>query len=261
MINRLGLKGIALCVYAIIYSYSQDGESEYMGNLQYLCEFTGGTSKPTIIKTLKRLKEDGYIYCREEKCNSVRRPRYRANLDLVKSAVGSAAGGKEALPGAVKKINRSGKETLPGAVKNLNRGGKETLPDNITTNTVSNINDNHIDNYIINNNINKNIHSIDHSARACARENDIEEGSFGEISDVSPDEMRARGRELLGGVGKGVVMLSDEQIDDLLDRITLDEFDHYVGVVADCELTGRKYRKKTHYQAILEMAMKDRKTR
>lgn len=66
-------------------------------------------------------------------------------------------------------------------------------------------------------------------------------------------------RTVLGGnLGKGVVFLSQEQMDDLLDKLSLEEFDHYVGVVADCILRGKKYTKKTHYEAILEMCMKDR---
>ena len=69
-----------------------------------------------------------------------------------------------------------------------------------------------------------------------------------------------RKRKVLGGeLGKGVVMLSDEQMNDLLDKLSLDEFDHYVGVVADCILNGKPFRKKTHYQAILDMAIADRK--
>lgn len=66
-------------------------------------------------------------------------------------------------------------------------------------------------------------------------------------------------RVKLGGeLGKGVVFLSQEQMDDLLDKLSIEEFDHYVGVVADCILRGKKYTKKTHYEAILEMCMKDR---
>lgn len=68
-------------------------------------------------------------------------------------------------------------------------------------------------------------------------------------------------RKVLGGtLGKGVVMLSDEQMDDLLDKLSLDEFNKYVEAVAECELNGKHYKKKTHYQAILDMARKDRKT-
>ena len=68
-------------------------------------------------------------------------------------------------------------------------------------------------------------------------------------------------RKVIGGtLGKGVVMLSDEQMDDLLDRLSIDEFNKYVEAVAECELNGKHYKKKTHYQAILDMANKDRKT-
>lgn len=65
--------------------------------------------------------------------------------------------------------------------------------------------------------------------------------------------------ELLGGtLGQGVVMLSEEQMNDLLDKLSIDEFEKYVGIVAECELKGKKYKNKTHYQAILDMVKKDR---
>ena len=66
-------------------------------------------------------------------------------------------------------------------------------------------------------------------------------------------------RRYLGGIGKNVVFLSDEQMSDLLDRLNIEEFDKYVGIVAENELMGHRYKKKTHYQAILDMAMKDRR--
>jgi len=74
--------------------------------------------------------------------------------------------------------------------------------------------------------------------------------------DLSNPEQR---RRHLGGIGKNVVLLSDEQMSDLLDKLSIEEFDHYVGVVADSELKGHRYKKKTHYQAILDMAKRDRK--
>jgi predicted phage replisome organizer len=64
-----------------------------------------------------------------------------------------------------------------------------------------------------------------------------------------------------GTLGKGVVMLSDEQIDDLLDRLSIEEFNKYVGIVADCELNGKPYKKKSHYQAILDMVKADRRVK
>lgn len=103
MINKLKLKGIELNIYAIIYGFSQDGESEFKGSLKYLSEFTGGTSKPTLIKALKDLTEKQFIIRREEITNKVKFNRYRANLPLLKEFDG---GGKETLQGG-------GKETLP----------------------------------------------------------------------------------------------------------------------------------------------------
>lgn len=66
-------------------------------------------------------------------------------------------------------------------------------------------------------------------------------------------------RERLGGrLGQGLVMISDAQMEDLLERLSLDEFDHYVSAVAECERKGKHFAK-SHYQAILEMAAKDRR--
>lgn len=74
--------------------------------------------------------------------------------------------------------------------------------------------------------------------------------------DLSDPEHR---RRYLGGIGKNVVFLSDDQMEDLLDKLSIEEFDKYVGIVADCELNGKPFTRKTHYQAILDMARKDRR--
>ena len=69
-------------------------------------------------------------------------------------------------------------------------------------------------------------------------------------------------RKMLGGeLGKGVVFLSEAQMDDLLEKLSIEEFDHYVSVVANCILNGKPFKKKTHYQAILDMATADRNIR
>lgn len=67
-------------------------------------------------------------------------------------------------------------------------------------------------------------------------------------------------RKLLGGsLGGGVVMISDEQFDNLCQMLSIDELDYYFGVIRDCEANGKHFKNKTHYQAILDMARKDRK--
>ena len=92
------------------------------------------------------------------------------------------------------------------------------------------------------------------------KEKDKEKEYHSFIHSVGEAGEEAR-RRYLGGIGKGVVFLSDEQMSDLLEKLSVEEFDHYVSVVADSELKGHKYKKKTHYEAILEMAAKDRKLR
>ena len=108
MRNEFGLKGNELLIYALIYGFTQDGQSEFSGSIRYLAEWTG-TSRPTVHKTLKSLCEKELL----EKCVSekkgVKYCTYKVNLH------------------SVKKLYRGSKETLQGVVKKLYRGSKETL--------------------------------------------------------------------------------------------------------------------------------------
>jgi len=101
-----------------------------------------------------------------------------------------------------------------------------------------------------------------HSIILAKKEFDKNDFSTGFSTEFSTfvDKRENQKRKLLGGeLGKGVVLLSDEQVDDLLDKLSIEEFDYYVGVVADCILKGKPFRRKTHYQAILDMAIADRR--
>ncbi len=60
MLNKLGLKGNNLIIYALLYGFSQDKESEFMGSIDYIRDFTGA-SRDTIRLSLSRLEELGYI--------------------------------------------------------------------------------------------------------------------------------------------------------------------------------------------------------
>lgn len=94
-----------------------------------------------------------------------------------------------------------------------------------------------------------------------AVEEEGEEDSEEEFHSSILSREEAKRKFLGGSLGKGVVMLSDEQMDDLLDKLSIEEFDKYVSIVADCELNGKPYTRKTHYQAILDMAKKDRRVK
>ena len=96
-----------------------------------------------------------------------------------------------------------------------------------------------------------------------ATEEEVEEDEEKEFHSFihAPTKEEVKRKFLGGELGKGVVLLSDEQMDDLLNQLSLDEFNKYVTIVADMELSGKRYRKKTHYKAILDMAYKDRQLR
>jgi predicted phage replisome organizer len=90
-----------------------------------------------------------------------------------------------------------------------------------------------------------------------------QEGFEGEDAEAYRREIKeGLRRKYLGGeLGQGVVLMSSEQFAYLCDYLTLDEMEKYFGIVVECEKSGKRYKKKTHYQAILEMAMKDRKVK
>ena len=68
-------------------------------------------------------------------------------------------------------------------------------------------------------------------------------------------------RYMGGSLGQGVLFVSDEQFNNLCDMLTFDELHKYIDIVVQCELNGKKFKKKTHYQAILDMVAKDRKVK
>ena len=61
MVTELGLKGNELFLYAIIYGFSQDGETEFSGSLRYMQEWLGVNSKATVQNTLEKLMARGLI--------------------------------------------------------------------------------------------------------------------------------------------------------------------------------------------------------
>jgi len=61
MITELGLKGNALMLYAIIYGFSQTTNTAFTGSVDYLCDWLGGVSRPTVINTLDNLVQQGLL--------------------------------------------------------------------------------------------------------------------------------------------------------------------------------------------------------
>ena len=122
----------------------------------------------------------------------------------------------------------------------------------------------------------KNIHSITLTAPARAVQEE-KTGFFDEPSEknsesepcgagdvtirLQMDEQKKRlQRTYLGGdLGEGLVMISMEQFDVLCEQLSHEELEKYFKIVVDCEKRGKSWKKKTHYQAILDMVAEDRR--
>ena len=107
---------------AIIYGFSQDGESVFSGSLKYLEDWVGA-SKPTIIKALKELVSKEYIIKETQNVNNVTFNHYKANMLTISNFRGS----KESLLGS--------KETLHNNIvyNNTNTISKDIVLDTAPT--------------------------------------------------------------------------------------------------------------------------------
>lgn len=83
MAQRLKLSGNELLTYAIVYGFSQDGESAFLGSSKYV-SYALRVSRPTAIKALDSLTSKGLIIKTQEKINDVVFNRYKANLQVIK---------------------------------------------------------------------------------------------------------------------------------------------------------------------------------
>jgi len=112
MAQRLKLSGNELLTYAIVYGFSQDGESAFLGSSKFV-SYALRVSRPTAIKALDSLTSKGLIIKTQEKINDIVFNRYKANLQVIKD------------------FDRPYKESLQGGSKESLQGGyKETLHSN-----------------------------------------------------------------------------------------------------------------------------------
>lgn len=113
MITRLGLKGNELILYALIYGFSQDGQSAFYGSTRYI-QKSLCISRGSVMALLHKLMEKGMIECTSQSHYSVVQKLYQSEKEVVQ------------------KLYQSGTETVP-------ESGTETVP-NINNNNNKNIN-------------------------------------------------------------------------------------------------------------------------
>lgn len=84
MRNELNLKGNELVVYALIYGFCQDDESEFTGSVSYIAEWIGST-KQTVHNTLKALCDKGLLNKTESYHNGIKFCSYKSIIPVVKN--------------------------------------------------------------------------------------------------------------------------------------------------------------------------------
>lgn len=98
MISKLNLSGNNLLTYALIFGFTQDGESEFSGSINYVCKWLN-CSRPTASKSLSELTQSGLLIKTSIVVNNVTFNRYKIDLLVVKKLYG---GSKESLQGGSK---------------------------------------------------------------------------------------------------------------------------------------------------------------
>lgn len=124
MCNELKLKGNDLLVYALIYGFSQDCESEFSGGRKYIAN-TFNISLPTVDKALKNLVELNLIEKISTEHNGVLFVTYKVSLGVVKNLYG---GSKESLHNIYSnnKDNDISKDISYDSSEFLNNFGKQS---------------------------------------------------------------------------------------------------------------------------------------
>lgn len=140
MLNRLKLRGTQLNVYAIIYGFTQDGQTEFAGSLQYLCDFTGVSSKTTIQKALKELVDKQLITRQETTVNGVLVNKYCVNVNMLDNSLTPLDEGYNKNCGGITKTVGGITDSVMGYNKNCVGG----ITDSVTNNNIYNNTDNNI---------------------------------------------------------------------------------------------------------------------
>lgn len=172
MHKKLGLSGNDLIVYAIIYGFSQDGESLYRGGTKYITD-NAGISKRAVYDVFSRLVDKGLIERVETVVNGIKFVNYKAKLPLPDDA-------KSALPHAESAQPYANSAQDP--MQNLHNPMQNLHTEN---NNINNI-------YNINNNINK----IKETKLSITHTEGIRNPEFIKEMEVSPVGDVLRGRRV-----------------------------------------------------------------
>ncbi len=127
MVVILNLKGLELLAFALVYGFTQDGQSWFSGSIKYVEKWLN-CSRPTAISTLEKLTASKLLIKQDAQKQGIESNRYRANLAHIEVVKKSYYSSKETLPPVVKKFNQSSKEILPDIYNNTIEDKIESAP-------------------------------------------------------------------------------------------------------------------------------------
>ena len=120
--NRLELRGNELICFALIYSFSQDGESQFRGKLDFLAGCMFATRK-TALSIIDKLLGLNHILKIEEMVNGKKRCYYQTNIIYDK-------GEFSVINNEKKPLTAIGKESIPvTGVNSIPETGVESIPE------------------------------------------------------------------------------------------------------------------------------------
>ena len=119
MVVELGLSGNRLLVYALIHGFCKDGNNEFTGSINYLCEWTN-LSRNTVISTLKSLVDDKLLNKREYIVNGVKYCAYSMGDCVKLPPLGQVLGGSAKNAPPVQKDEQGSVKTSPNNIRDNN---------------------------------------------------------------------------------------------------------------------------------------------
>ena len=125
MRTQLNLSGNELIAMALIYGFSQDGESSFIGSMSYIADWIG-VSRKTAERAVKSLVEKGYI----KKTDVVRNNVKFCNYAVTDSVLNVKNGGMDKMTQGRSNCPRGVGQNDPGWVK-MTQGGMDKMTHHI----------------------------------------------------------------------------------------------------------------------------------
>lgn len=117
MRTKLNLEGVDLLVFAIVYSFSQDGESEFRGSIEYIKDFIG-KSRDTVIRSLKYLNSRKLVKRVDHNTEDGKTNGYIVDIDTLNTLLTNAEGGIANCDTPHSKMLYGGSQNATGGIAN-----------------------------------------------------------------------------------------------------------------------------------------------